>query len=747
MSATRTLRPSVNRNKKPYAPTGSCKTGGVSKSRTNSASFRNPSKRAPPFTFPLPNHHAITKDAIIDLERTSVQIPNLTATLFPYEAFPLGPASMLGGLDGVVYSKRDKQWLRFPTRTTYPDPVHLARAVAKYINEITRRCWAGYTGMHFPMPKTRPTWTVVESTRVLPIGPPVRSIGVVLVDSPSEALQWSDVMCDVQIAEDANGLHDAVQRLSSGAATVFATQEDRHFFVGIALAGDFIQIAYFDRAGRVLTGPCNIHENPLTLMRTITGLTLLEKTLGGRDTSIVIRDRRRYLTVGGLEYEIIETLSRRQELRGCGTICWRCRSPDSNTDVVIKQTWTNLNSLATEGQLLAKASRIQGVVDLVCEEKVLRANGLSHDTIWLREALKGSERLAVVGRCPTLELRRLVLQPYARPLADFASKDELLSIFQDCIEAHQDLLESMLILHCDISENNLKIRDEPNSPHRRGMLIDLDCAATVNRRDMLGPVGRQTGTVCFMACELLRDPKNVAHARWHDLESFLYVLMYICTTHSGPSNMPRVDFDLSQSPMGPWLVGDGDHKARIMCHASDRDFRQFLDDVFDPYFDDLKDLVCDLRTAILRPPCGLKANHVAVLAVIRAHIHARARAQEREAPSAELSPLALPSVVNTGRRMGGKKRKARSDGARSIDSHDASRLMLPPSLPAIGSSSLSSHSVEGSYHTHVDSPPSIKTARVITCSTRTTTRKRSADDEADAESVGTSKRRRLDSPT
>ena len=87
-----------------------------------------------------------------------------------------------------------------------------------------------------------------------------------------------------------------------------------------------------------------------------------------------------------LEYEIIENLSRRHELRGCGTICWRCRSLDSNTDVVIKQTWTNLDPLANEGQLLAKASRIQGVVDLVCEEKVLRANGHPHDTVWLREA-------------------------------------------------------------------------------------------------------------------------------------------------------------------------------------------------------------------------------------------------------------------------------------------------------------------------------------------------------------------------
>ena len=45
-----------------------------------------------------------------------------------------------------------------------------------------------------------------------------------------------------------------------------------------------------------------------------------------------------------------------------------------------------------------------------------------------------------------------------------------------------------------------------------------------------------------------------------------------------------------------------------MCEYDDNEFRAFLDSIFDPYFDDLKDMVCKVRNAVLRPQ-GWEPSH------------------------------------------------------------------------------------------------------------------------------------------
>ena len=103
-----------------------------------------------------------------------------------------------------------------------------------------------------------------------------------------------------------------------------------------------------------------------------------------------------------------------------------------------------------------------------------------------------------------------------------------------------------------------------------------------------------------MSFTLLLRP-SVPHWPIHDLESFLYVLMWICTSYAGPMSAREPGFDPYQSPMGQWFSGDpttvGELKQDIMFKPPGK-FRAFLDDTFDPYFDDLKDCVCEIRRAI-----------------------------------------------------------------------------------------------------------------------------------------------------
>ncbi|KAK2591244.1 hypothetical protein QQS21_011070 [Conoideocrella luteorostrata] len=117
----------------------------------------------------------------------------------------------------------------------------------------------------------------------------------------------------------------------------------------------------------------------------------------------------------------------------------------------------------------------------------------------------------------------LVISPAGRVISDFKTIRELLEPLRDAIRAHQSLYTKGRILHRDISSNNIIITDPSEPGDFNGMLIDLDLA---KERDS-DPSGArsQTGTMQFMAIEVLR---NVDHSYRHDLESFFYVLIWLC---------------------------------------------------------------------------------------------------------------------------------------------------------------------------------------------------------------------------
>ncbi|KAM3556916.1 hypothetical protein ARSEF4850_005304 [Beauveria asiatica] len=117
----------------------------------------------------------------------------------------------------------------------------------------------------------------------------------------------------------------------------------------------------------------------------------------------------------------------------------------------------------------------------------------------------------------------LVISPAGRVLSDFSTIRELLEALHDAIRAHQSLYLKGEILHRDISSNNIIIPSPGKADGFKGMLIDLDLA---KERDS-GPSGarHRTGTMQFMAIEVLR---GVNHTYRHDLESFFYVLIWMC---------------------------------------------------------------------------------------------------------------------------------------------------------------------------------------------------------------------------
>ncbi|KAK2591533.1 hypothetical protein QQS21_010783 [Conoideocrella luteorostrata] len=122
----------------------------------------------------------------------------------------------------------------------------------------------------------------------------------------------------------------------------------------------------------------------------------------------------------------------------------------------------------------------------------------------------------------------LVISPAGCVISDFASVRELLEALRDAIRAHRSLFLKGGILHRDISSNNIIITSpgEARGGGFKGMLIDLDLALATGRDS--GPSGarHRTGTMQFMAIEVLRGVDD--HTYRHDLESFFYVVLWMC---------------------------------------------------------------------------------------------------------------------------------------------------------------------------------------------------------------------------
>jgi serine/threonine protein kinase len=126
--------------------------------------------------------------------------------------------------------------------------------------------------------------------------------------------------------------------------------------------------------------------------------------------------------------------------------------------------------------------------------------------------------------------RRVILRDYGKAIYKASSRSALLAALEGCIKGHEALHKEGF-LHRDISINNLMINEDRNNPDSwPSFLIDLDLAIEEGRENASGAKGR-TGTRAFMAIGVLQGER---HSFMHDLESFFWVLFWICIHYEGP---------------------------------------------------------------------------------------------------------------------------------------------------------------------------------------------------------------------
>ncbi|KAK7398244.1 hypothetical protein QQX98_012379 [Neonectria punicea] len=392
--------------------------------------------------------------------------------------------------------------------------------------------------------------------------------------------------------------------------SVFTDQPTRRYVHAFLLCASMMELWIFDRSGPYSSGGFNIHEEPEKFARALVGYATMDDTAMGLDTFVEREDGHRRVTLNNASgSETTIRLGRPivwQKAVVCrGTTCFETRGGN-----VAKFSWvSDKRKLEAEQLKLAEERGVQGVARVVAHRQIATIAGLrgglefrerhrfrdgtvhfddspsttsgskrKSSSDHTSDSVSGSKRLRSSSQKPKLAQDTshslsntqtrpslytsgddlwenriyscLVISPAGRVISDFRTIEELLVAMRDAIKAHQSLYVAGNILHRDISSNNIIITKPEAADGFRGMLIDLDLA---KERDS-GPSGarHQTGTMQFMAVEVLR---RFDHTYRHDLESFFYVLLWMCARQSWHNGFSEQEKRPRQSLLRKWEIG------------------------------------------------------------------------------------------------------------------------------------------------------------------------------------------------
>jgi Fungal protein kinase len=135
------------------------------------------------------------------------------------------------------------------------------------------------------------------------------------------------------------------------------------------------------------------------------------------------------------------------------------------------------------------------------------------------------------------------------------------------------------------------MNEEKDNPSWQSFLIDLDLAIKEDRDKSSGAPSK-TGTRAFMAIGALYGEK---HTFTHDLESFFWVLFWICIHYNGPNKGSQIVPKFEK-----WNYIDTEELAEIKkgIVVNEADFIKETTEKFTPYYQPLIPWVNRLRRVV-----------------------------------------------------------------------------------------------------------------------------------------------------
>jgi Fungal protein kinase len=384
------------------------------------------------------------------------------------------------------------------------------------------------------------------------------------------------------------------------AREVLAAQDTRRFVLGFTLCGSTMRLWEFDRLGGIASSPFDINKDGLQFVCATLGYLWMSEEQLGFDPTIVETEGKRYIDIVRNDQKerliLQERIKRAPCVAGRATTCWKAyrEGDESQTPLVVKDSW-QYPEREEEGELLREATEKEVVnVARYYHHETVRVGGQDDDIyknvrkgLDITRATNYKARGSIVspntskvygsprkGRStstagqkrsssytdislpppskrtcsssPTKGRgnpadwdrvhRRVILSDYGKPLYRASSRVAMLTALEDCIEGYESLYTRTGMLQSDISIGNLMMNEDDDNHSWRAFLIDLDLAIKEQREESSGARGK-TGTRAFMAIGVLLGEK---HSFMHDLESFFWVLFWICIHYSGLNGKARV---------------------------------------------------------------------------------------------------------------------------------------------------------------------------------------------------------------
>ncbi|KAF5339120.1 hypothetical protein D9611_011176 [Ephemerocybe angulata] len=336
---------------------------------------------------------------------------------------------------------------------------------------------------------------------------------------------------------------DQVVQFGTYCRQILIQQPNRNFVRFLIITQSSVRLVHYDRSGTYVTPFHNIHEDPVTFIRLILGLSSTNESILGFDTAfewtidpesgrkiagkIATPDEAGRLIKYNLSMDGPPFL--RAGICGRGTTCWTAFHPETGDRVLIKDAWRN-ESKGSEIEYLKVAKGVEGVVQMIsfedyrAETKNYRPASCDHPGSYNRVK------------------SRVVMEHYGPPIWKFETRIQLIGAIKDAIQAYRKLYHRFII-HRDISTQNVLIGSSAE-PGRRGVIIDLDRAVKMDRPPSEIPADPRMGTRQYQALAVLKSTAVIQppppQDHLDDIESFFYVTCHIVFLIDRPG-VPKED--------------------------------------------------------------------------------------------------------------------------------------------------------------------------------------------------------------
>ncbi|KAH9482167.1 hypothetical protein JR316_0004262 [Psilocybe cubensis] len=422
----------------------------------------------------------------------------------------------------------------------------------------------------------------------------------------AERSEYSHCLAPLEVKLEATfkaNKKEITQQIGIYARQCFIQQPHRRYVPVVVLTENHAYLNIHDRSGVLrVDSSINYHTDPVTLVRIVLGISSIEQDQkisafdtrikwehGGDWPQITVstpKEHARSLRLtttsrASYVYQVVGTPFIRRSARGRGTVCWNAEQvspPQPNgtvSAVLIKDSWRS-SGRQNEWELLKIVKGLAGVGQMVAYEDDTEYP-ISQFRNHVVNGLYTNSRPYTADRI----FCRIVLEAYGRSIKYFQTKLELLHAFYDSVAGHKNIWQKG-ILHRDISLENILLGKPNAEPGNRGVLIDLDMAIKVDRETNLSGSQFRTGTRAFQSVAVLKSagwaqasPTVNIPPQDHldDLESFLYVLSWICMKYNGPGNCIVVHH------LEKWEDNDPE-----ICATAKRDFLTAPLSKIQPYF-------------------------------------------------------------------------------------------------------------------------------------------------------------------